>query len=541
MRTAPAGGSLTGTPSPPARVSRCARGETLPDAPDASTRDSASDYTARESAGDTAHALRRRPIGETRRRTELRVFPHRTDACSGNGRLSGAHASLVVVLAGAAMFGPGGTGVAFAAWSQPLTLEHPVSAVAGNARREEAFIWQVTTSAKLHRGSSALRVAYVQARLRLGDGRLTSPQTLSRTKRTAVRTPTIGLDARGTATAVWTEIDRDMRVAIMVAVRPSGGRFGRPIELGRAQVGDDVKMAVAEDGAAMIVRLNPAEITAFQRPLGRCVSARACFGAVQVIYSLRCSPIGLCHGIVGGPFESLDVMFGPGDRGYVAWLGVGGARVALLRGRRFGRPLAIPTAGNPPTLAAMPDGRALLAWFARSNRNFTLVRTAVSNPDGRRLSAAQTVSSPWPAGWDNCANLQLRANRQGETTLVWECLPAISGAHRMIAAAVRRADDDWGPGAAISPPASDAAQPVLAVDPEGTTILVYNAHGTILSHVRGARQDFDAAVALGTGLWRADFARRQRRPLQALAAGGIITAAWPGLRPVTTTFSDWNP
>jgi hypothetical protein len=449
------------------------------------------------------------------------------------------------MLAWAALLALGGAAVAQAGWSEPQTLEHTVTAAAGNARGEEAFTWRVPTPAKLRFGVSGLRVSYVRARLRLPDGRLTPPQSISRTHGVVARPAAIGLDAHGTATAVWTEVRprTGVRSAIMVAVRAPGGRFGRPVEVGQALLGDDVKLAVAGDGAAVIVRLSRARISALQRPAGRCATgrARACFGPVQVIYSLRCSPIGLCEGVVGGPLDSLDVMFGPDDRAYVAWLGVGGARLAVTHGRRFGQPLAIPTSGESPELAVLPSGRAVLAWLTRSARNLTLVRAAVSDPAGRRLSVPQTVPSRWVSGYGDCANLQLRANRQGETTLVWECLP-IRGAHRMIAAAVRRPGGDFGPGTALSPADRGAAQPALAVDAEGTTILVYNVEGTILAHVRRPRRGFDAAVPVGTGRpSQADYPLGPGRPSQALGAGGIVTVAWPGLRPNTTMLSDWTP
>jgi hypothetical protein len=446
---------------------------------------------------------------------------------------------MVGMLAWTALLVPGWAAVARAGWSEPQTLEHTVTAAAGNARGDEAFVWRVTTPAKPHGGVS-LRVSYVRARLRLADGRLAPPQSISRTKGVVARSPAIGLDARGTATAVWTEVTRErgVRSAIMVAVRPPGGRFGRPVEVGRALLGDEVKLAVAGDGAAVIVRLSRARITAFRRPAGRCATgtARACFGRVQIIYSLRCSPIGRCQGIVGGPSESLDVMFGPGGRPYVAWLGVGGARLAVMNGQRFRPPVAIPTDGEKPKLGVLPDGRAVLAWLTRSARNLTLVRAAVSDPDARRLSTPQTVSLPWVAGWEDCANLQLRTNGQGETTLVLECLPAVRGAQRMIAAAVRPPGGAFASAMALSPADRRAAQPALAVTSDGTTILAYNAEGTIVAHVRRPRQGFDAAVPVGTG-------RRVQaiRPGQALAGGQMVTVAWPGPRPNTTMLSDWTP
>lgn len=389
-------------------------------------------------------------------------------------------------------------------------------------------MWRVTTPDKLHSGVSALRVSYVQAGLRLPDGRLTRPQSISRTSEIAVRPRAIGLDAHGTATAVWTQVTQatPSRVGIMVSARRHnpGQPFRRPVEVGRASFGDDVKLAVAADGAAVIARSNGASMTVVRRPAAACASGspRACFGPVQTIVNCRLRPLVVSGGCGG----TVNVTFGPRNRVYLTWQN----HLVVMHGRRFGPPLGIPTGpGDTPKLAVLPDGSAVLAWLTRSTRGLTLVKTVVSDPDGRRLSTPQTVSAPWLAGWDDCANLQLRANRQGETTLVWECLPATRPAHRMIAAAVRRPGGAFGAGTVISPAASDATRAALA-DYRGNTILVYSYDGGILAHVRRPRQGFNDPVLVGTG-----------QPSQVLDAGDKVTVAWPGPRPNTTMLSDWKP
>jgi hypothetical protein len=435
---------------------------------------------------------------------------------------------LVGLLACAALLATGGT-AAQAGWSEPLTLEHAVTAAAGNAQGAEAFMWRVTTPDKLHVGVSHLRVSYVQAGLRLPDGRLTSPQSISPTEEIVVRPRGIGLDADGTATAVWTQTTQATpgRVGIMVSVRRHGPgqAFRSPVEVGRASFTDDVKLAVAADGAAVIVRSNGASVTVLRRPAAACASgsARACFGPVQTIVNCRLRPL-VVSGGCGGP---IDVTFGPRNRVYLAWQN----RLVVMHGRHFGPPLAIPTGpGDPFKLAVLPDGSAVLAWLTQNTRRLTLVKTAVSDPDGRRLSTPQTVSAPWLAGWGDCANLELRATRQGETTLVWECLPTTRPAHRMIAAAVRRRGGAFGAGTVISPAAGDATRAALAVDSHGNTILVYSYDGGVLARVRMPRQGFDNPVLVGTG-----------QVSQVLDAGDKVTVAWPGPRPNTTMLSDWNP
>jgi hypothetical protein len=459
--------------------------------------------------------------------TPARPGSRRSGAQHRRHSLGGAaHPRLVCIAACAGLLAT--VSAAQAGWSDPLTVEHTVTAAAGNAQGAEAFMWRVTTPDKLRVGVSTLGGSYLQAQLRLPDGRLTSPRSISPTSDTAVRARGIALDANGTATAVWTQTTRAAlgRVAIMVSARRAGiPPFRRAVEIGRAAFGDDVKLAVAADGAAMIVRSNGASITAFYRPAAPCVaSPRGCFRPAQTIVDCRLRPREVSSGC-GGP---INVTFGPRNRVYLTWQD----RLVVMHGRRFGPPLAIPTGpGDPFKLAVLPDGRAVLAWFTQDTRRLTLVKTAVSDPDGRRLSTPQTVSAPWLAGWDDCANLQLRANRQAETTLVWECLPTTRPAHRMIAAAVKpRGAAAFGAGTVLSPAASDATRAALAVDSGGNTILVYSYDGGILARVRRPRHGFDNPVLVGTG-----------QPSQLLDAGDKVTVAWPGPRPNTTILSDWKP
>jgi hypothetical protein len=448
---------------------------------------------------------------------------------------------LVGTLTCAALLAIGSTAVAQAGWSEPLTLEHPVTAAAGNAQGAEAFMWQVTTPATLNPGASPLKVSYVQARIRLPDGKLTPPQSISRTNEVAVRPRAIGLDERGTATAVWTQATQaaPSRVAIMVAVRPPGGRFGRPVEVGRARFGNDVKLAVAADGAAVIVWSRMNLIQAVHRPATRCAtgSARACFGPVQTIP-------GDCP---GGAINCRDtrVAFGP-DRAYLTWSAIARrgeafrdvVRLAIRSERRgFGARRMISGKGSAwqPSISVLPDGTLVLAWLGEPANGGARITVTMRDPNGRRVSAPQTVFAV-PAT-EGCYRPQVSANRQGEVTLVWQCnpesLPAGFSAGR-IAASVRPPGGarrtPFGPAMEIAPADSHAGAPSLAVDSGGNTILVYSDGGRILARVRRPGQGFEAPVLVGTG-----------RPSQVLGAGDKATVAWRGPRPNTTMLSDWKP
>lgn len=90
-----------------------------------------------------------------------------------------------------------------ARWSEVTRLPHRVDVVAANSRGEQVMLWNVA-SRKTITGVEEYSGAYVRARSRRADGRLTRPRTLSR-KGGVVTAVGVALDRRGTATALMTE------------------------------------------------------------------------------------------------------------------------------------------------------------------------------------------------------------------------------------------------------------------------------------------------------------------------------------------------
>ena len=135
--------------------------------------------------------------------------------------------SIAPTLTLAALAATAAAPAAQAAWSASQTLARPAAehlAAAGNARGEEVFAWAVTTERFLRsRDRRSGFASYVRARVRLADGTLGSTRAISSTKE-LVANPAVALDARGNATAVWTQAGRHHR--IMVSFRPRDGRFG---------------------------------------------------------------------------------------------------------------------------------------------------------------------------------------------------------------------------------------------------------------------------------------------------------------------------
>jgi hypothetical protein len=316
----------------------------------------------------------------------------------------------------------------------------------------------------------------------------------------------------------------------MVATRRNnpGQPFRRPVEVGRARYGDDVKLAVAADGAAVIVWSRMNLIQAVFRRAAPCVaSARACFGPVQRI------PGDCPAGVI--TCRDTRVAFGAHDRAYLAWTADGShgnvvrnvIRLAVSDGRTFGSPRTISASASAwqPSIAVLPNGSVVLAWLGEPGFVGAHIMAAVSDPDGRPISAPQTVSAV--AATEGCYHPQLSTNRQGQATLVWECNPQGFTASR-IAAAVRPPGGSFGPAIEIAPADSHASDPSLAVDSQGNTIIAYNDQGAILARVKRPGQGFDAPVLVGTG-----------SPSQLLGAGDKVTLTWP--TPRGTMLSDWTP
>jgi hypothetical protein len=374
--------------------------------------------------------------------------------------------------------------------------------------------------------------SFVQARLRTAAGRLTAIESLSHSGRVAARPQAIGLDARGAATAVWVQINAPTRAsrghtAITVAVRPPGGRFGAPVEIGPAGANNDIGLAVAPDGAAVITRQSAVGVTMFRRAAGPCpaASARACFGPPRVVY--RCDRRA-SHGagcFSGHHTPYFRVVLGPTGTAYLSWPG----HVVVTDGRRPGRAVTIPL-GDEQGLALLPDGSAVVAWLAVTTRRWQLVKAATIDAGARRATGLQTISLPWRVGGENCRDLRLGANPQGETTLAVECLPVGAEGHRSTVA-LRPRGGRFGAATAISPVDLDTTSSVLAVDSRGDAILAYAAGGSVVARVRRPGiEAFDAATPIGVGA-----------PSQAVVAGAGVSILWPGSLAATTGLADWAP
>jgi hypothetical protein len=326
------------------------------------------------------------------------------------GMLAASAVLVVPAMASAKAFGP------------PVKLVGPTGSrapviVAASANGYEAFAW--TAGVVLRPGGSV----WVQARLRLPNGRLTPLETVSPRSGRAFL-PVIGVDRTGDATVAWLQQIRGGNLALEVSVRAAGKRFTAPVVLGYTRVstccatigsgtpgagapavlgegdyfGVGPALAVAPDGAAAVAWSGAASMQVVQRPRGRCAArtARACFSVTQSL------PAGLQPQEGVPSFRSgasPRVVFGADDTAYLVWAGEEGLEVAVAQaGHVFGSGNQISAGTDVFTspAIALTGGNAVLAWHWSGS-----VAPGVAAPVGTDmavLDSAGTISTSLDLG-----------------------------------------------------------------------------------------------------------------------------------------------
>jgi len=261
----------------------------------------------------------------------------------------------------------------------PTGSPQPVIAAA-SANGLEVFAWTRWRPAGY--GSAH---GWVQARLRLPNGRLTSLENVSPSSGRAFL-PVVGVDRAGDVTAAWLERVRGLDFALEVSVRPAGGRFSPPVVLGQTHVsgccgttgagtpgvlsafdefGVGPVLAVAPDGAAVVAWEGVSSMQAAVRPSGRCParSPRACFSATQSLPPGRQPQFDPTE----RPGPQPQVVFGARDLAYLVWAGPTGLELAVTRAAsgRFGAASHIASGADTftaPSIALTGDGSLVIAW-----------------------------------------------------------------------------------------------------------------------------------------------------------------------------------
>ncbi|MEA2218265.1 MAG: hypothetical protein QOJ35_891 [Solirubrobacteraceae bacterium] len=446
-----------------------------------------------------------------------------------------ARSPILLALALATLSAP----AAHAAWTPPQALTG-AGAVnvsgAGNRHGSEAFVWKVESRRLVHLPAQTGFAGSIRARIRLPDGRLGRPQTISSSGE-IVASPQVGVDEHGDVTAVWVQAGRHIRV--MAAFHPHGKPFGRPVELGRSGHFADAQpqLAVGRFGDA-VVAWNSGFAIKVARGAGnaQCAPARhfACFEA-------RSLSAGADQVVAIGPLGSAYVAWAANERGGDTFH----TRLRLIVVRRSGRSggeVAISRAADgdasQPSIAVHPDGIAELAWRASipagGEQNAAApIWAATSDP-------ASVVAEPQPVTVLAAERPVVRVDGLGEAIIAFDQrnFTRQNPDGQEVAYAVRAPGAAAvGPPATITPANVAAGGATLAVDAAGSAYLAYSAALAIdpppggpfgVSHVRPAGGAFGPAVALPASF----------SGVRLLAAGPKVTAISAG---GSTLLSDWTP
>ena len=371
----------------------------------------------------------------------------------------------------------------------PTGSPQPVIAAA-SANGYEAFAWTRWSPAGY--GSAH---GWVQARLRLPNGRLTSLQSVSATGGRAFL-PAIGVDRAGDATVAWLQRVRGLDYALEVSVRPAGGRFGAPVVLGHTQVSaccgiegagspavlsafDDFgvgpEVAVAPDGAAVVAWKGATSMQVAERASGRCSvrRVRACFSATQSLpagLAPRMSPTFL-------PGPQPKVVFGARDIAYLVWAGPSGLELAVTRGagRRFGAASHIGSGADTftmPSIALTGNGTLVIAWHWRG-----IFVTGAPIPggieaavrDGSGALSTPVKLAPAPGTLEPGANAgppTVLIDSHGQALIDWQ------QGNYQLEEAVRAPDGTIGPSGIIG---TVMGSEPMVMDGLGDTVLCYEA------------------------------------------------------------------
>jgi hypothetical protein len=358
--------------------------------------------------------------------------------------------------------------------------------VAASANGYEAFAWL--------RGGAG---GYVQARVRLPDGRLSAAVRISATHGRAYQ-PAIGIDGAGEVTVAWLAHVRGLVYALEVSAGAAGGPFRAPVELARLAVsrtccgtsdgtpgvlgaGDDYGIgpvvAVASDGAAVVSWQGETAMYAAERPAGRCAphAARACFAATQTLAAGLPPSARVLYGAARP-----RIAFGPGDVAYLAWAGRAGLEVAVARAHHgfVTSTIAAGTAVFDAPALALTGGELVIAWRWWPAATCALcgstatIGVAVRDPSGAISSPVELPQPTGSAPPGDAHPPDVFVDPHGQAVIDWQY------GDFAIAEAVRAADGTL------------SAPGVVGDDVVGAEPLIMDGHGNeVLTYCAGPDQE----------------------------------------------------
>ena len=172
----------------------------------------------------------------------------------------------------------------------------------------------------------------------------------------------LAFDGRGELLAAYASGHR-----IVTRIRPPGGTFSRPTQVGRYEEGVTIAAGIDARGGSVVAWsvhpcgevCGPVRVRAASRPAGA-----AAYGAVQTLEAPPSDDFSNSDG--GG---TVDARVAADGRAVVAWSSYTGLHLTTGRiGRRFGRDQLLtrdPFAAS--SLSVAPDGQAFVAWRTRES------------------------------------------------------------------------------------------------------------------------------------------------------------------------------
>jgi hypothetical protein len=344
--------------------------------------------------------------------------------------------------------------------------------------------------------------------------------------------PKVALNGRGHAAVVWSQLDGSGDViAMRSATRTPGEGFGDPQTLGPASEAGGANppsfptVAIDRRGNAVAMWLfldgdgNTRVAASYQRVGGE-------FGPMQTVSD------------AGQPAFNPDVAFDKRGRAVAAWSRFDGAisriQTAVIPAgkRRFGAATTISPPGSAasfPSIGVSDRGRAVAVWATRQmTPPFNFLVAASQRPRGGEFGPAQTISEPGI----NSNDARVVVSRQGDAIAMW-VQDETATTHEVATAFAPRGEEFAEPQPIPAEPGMDAESPRLGVDRRGRATLVWletppeSTPGTNI--VRTARTDSTARVQSQAVLDSQDIDILQ--PAVGVARAGNAIAAWVPVPP----------
>ena len=323
--------------------------------------------------------------------------------------------------------------------------------------------------------------------------------------------PQVAMAPDATTTAIWTR-NNGTHYVVQAAVRaPGAAAFGPAADLSASdEHAYSPQVAMASDGTTAAVWQGLTNVQAAVR-----IAGAAAFGV----------PVDLSMG--GGVAREPQVAVAPGGATSVVWVHDDGTHSIVQAAVRapgapaFGPAIGVSATGHDslsPQIAVAPDGTATALWLRRDETG-DVVQGAVRARGAAAFGVPFDISEPGQLAFGPRVAVAV----DGTATAVWY---RSDGTSTVVQAAVRRPGDAaFGAPMDLSAPGHDAANPEVAITPDGTTTVVWSRpDGT--NNVVQAAVRAPGEAAFGAPLDLSAPGHDAANPEIAAASDGTAIAVW---------------